>query len=76
MASEYEPYENLANAIVLLAAKDYRKVLKRLVVNPQSKMAADDAARLERFFFSGWYEMLTDVDPRYLVGRLREEAGL
>jgi hypothetical protein len=76
MASEYEPYQNLANAIILLAARDYRKALKRLSVNPDSKTAAADMARLERFFFSQLYEALTDIDPKYLVGKLREEVGM
>lgn len=76
MARELEPYENLANAIILSAVKDYRKVLKRLSLNPNSKGAAADAASLERFFFSGWFEILTDLNPEYLVRRLKEEAGL
>lgn len=71
-----DPYENLANAIVLSAVRDYRKALKRLSVNPESKMAAADVAREERFFYSDWYAMLTDVDPDYLVPRLRAEVGL
>ena len=76
MAREYEPYENLANAIILSAVRDYRKVLKRLSINPKSKSAAADAASLERFFFSGWFEVLTDLDPNYLVRRLKNEVGL
>ena len=76
MASEYEAYENLANAIILSAVKDYRKALKRLSVNPESKTAAADVASLERFFYSSWYETLTDLDPKYLVDRLKSEVGM
>lgn len=56
------PYENLANAIVLQAVKDYR--------------LTDDKAELaeiERFFRSDWFGVLTDVDPEYLIRRLRKE---
>ncbi|MBQ5521514.1 MAG: hypothetical protein IIT86_01675 [Oscillospiraceae bacterium] len=56
------PYENLANAIVLQAVKDYR-------------LTDDEAelAEIERFFRSDWFGVLTDVDPEYLFRRLRKE---
>ena len=56
------PYENLANAIVLQAVKDYR-------------LTDDEAelAEIERFFRSDWFGVLTDVDPEYLIKRLRKE---
>lgn len=46
------PYENLANAIVLQAVKDYRDALKRLKKKPQNKAAMADAMECERFFRS------------------------
>jgi hypothetical protein len=49
------PYENLANAIVLQAVKDYRDALKRLKKKPQNKAAMADAMECERFFRSPWY---------------------
>ena len=56
------PYENLPNAIVLQAVKDYR-------------LTDDEAelAEIERFFRSDWFGVLTDVDPEYLIRRLRKE---
>jgi hypothetical protein len=56
------PYENQANAIVLQAVKDYR-------------LTDDEAelAEIERFFRSDWFGVLTDVDPEYLIRRLRKE---
>ena len=56
------PYENLANAIVLQGVKDYR-------------LTDDEAelAEIERFFRSDWFGVLTDVDPEYLIRRLRKE---
>ena len=72
-----EAYENLANAIVLLAVEDYRKELKSIKQYPQKKeKAIDNAKKIEKFFRSGWYGVLTGVDGEYLIQRLREEAGI
>lgn len=69
-------YENLANAIVLQAVKDYRKALKCLKRNPKSNKAQADAKEVERFFRSPWYSELTGVDGKMLIRRLREEADV
>ena len=56
------PYENLANAIILQAAKDYR--------------LTDDEQQLqeiERFFRSGWFGVLSKVDPEFLIQSLQKE---
>lgn len=56
------PYENLANAIILQAAKDYR--------------LTDDEQQLqeiERFFRSGWFGVLSKVDPEFLIKKLQKE---
>ena len=56
------PYEELANAIILQAVKDYR--------------LTDDEQRLqeiERFFRSGWFSVLSKVDPEFLIKELRKE---
>ena len=55
-------YENLANAIILQAAKDYR--------------LTDDEQQLqeiERFFRSSWFGVLSKVDPEFLIKELRKE---
>lgn len=67
------PYENLANAIILTAVEDYRRVLKRYVKNPKSKEAAADVKELERFFKSSWYSALTSVDGEFLIRKIRAE---
>lgn len=69
-----DPYENLANAIIKQAARDYMTVLRKLKKNPQNKAAMAEAMELERFFHSGWYGCLTSVDGDYLIERLREEV--
>lgn len=57
-----DPYENLANAIILQAVKDYR-----LHDDEQ------DLASIERFFRSGWFGVLTRIDPEILIAKLRKE---
>ena len=55
------PYENLANAIILQAAKDYR-------------LTDDEQLQeIERFFRSGWFGVLSKVDPEFLIKELRKE---
>ena len=56
------PYENLANAIVLQAVKDYR------LHDDERELAS-----IERFFRSGWFGVLTGLDPELLISKLRKE---
>ena len=67
-----DPYERLANAIILQAVTDYKTALKKIRKNPGNRDAIDEALRIERFFRSGWYSQLTSVDGEYLIRRLRE----
>ena len=65
------PYQALANAIVELAVKDYKKALKHHYRHPDRQEYVDEVKSLERFFRSGWYELLTDLDPEILIDRIR-----
>ena len=56
-----DPYEILANAIVLQAVKDYRDSLKRLKKKPSNQSAMSDAMECERFFRSAWYKTLKQL---------------
>ena len=56
------PYEELANAIVLQAVKDYR------LHDDEQELAS-----IERFFRSGWFSTLTSIDPEMLISKLRKE---
>ncbi len=68
------PYENLANAIIVQAAEDYRKALRSLSCNPDNRSAQYERCSIERFFRSGWFSVLTSMDPELLIRRLHEEA--
>ena len=68
-----DPYENLANAVIAQAAEDYRRLLKRVKKNPANREALDEALQVERFFRSGWYQRLTNVDGEFLIRKLQED---
>ena len=68
------PYEELANAIVLQAVKDYRLALKRLAKHPRNREALYTKKEVEEFFQSGFYETLTTVDGEMLIQKLNEEV--
>ena len=57
-----DPYEELANAIVLRAVKDYRMA-----------KSPDQKKKLEEFFLSDWYKVLTSLDGAMLLQKLKEE---
>lgn len=57
-----DSYEELANAIVLQAVKDYRLHDDEPTLN-----------EIERFFRSGWFSVLTKLDPECLISKLRKE---
>jgi hypothetical protein len=69
-----DPYEDLANAIVLLAVKDYRDALKKLMKHPRHESAKRAKAEVERFLRSDWYRELTAVEPEILLRKLKEEV--
>ena len=76
MAGKYlaeDPYERLANAIILQAASDYRRDLKKLKKNPQNRDILNEVLQIEKFFRSSWYQVLTTVDGEFLIQQLRKE---
>ena len=69
------PYEKLANAIVLQAVSDYRAALKKVKKNSKNRDAIDEVLQIEKFFRSEWYQTLTSLDGEYLIERLRKEVS-
>ena len=70
-----DTYENLANAIVITAAKDYRDALRSLTRNKNNNNAKRMKEEVERFFNSDWYSVLTDLDGAFLMRKIQEEVG-
>lgn len=67
-------YENLANAIILQAVKDYRGILRKIKKHPFDRLVLSEKRRLERFFRSQWFGMLTNIDPELLMLKLNQEV--
>jgi len=79
------PYENLANAIVLLAVEDYREVTMWLNAHrpicEEDEKDADyicalaDKQSIEQFFAGEWFCALTKLDGKALLKRLQCEVA-
>ena len=71
-----EFYQDLADAIVLDAVTEWRKA-KFQLTRPSlaSKTALDKSRQCERFFLSSWFEMLTGLDGKLFLRRLKEGFG-
>jgi hypothetical protein len=69
------PHENLANAIILQAVKDYREALRDLSVNPDYPPALHTALEVEQFFHSDWFSELTDLNGTAIVKKLKKECS-
>ena len=63
--------ENLSNAIILQAVKDYRIALAGGSVNGRDSKSV--IAECERFFQSEWFNNLTKIDSKYLMANIRKE---
>lgn len=74
----YSPYMDLAAGIVLNAIKDYIKVLQKLWKPDQDSSEMPklikEKLRIEEFFYSTWFETLTDLDPATLIAKCHEVA--
>jgi hypothetical protein len=77
-ATNGNPWEALALAIVLQAAFDYRalyalKLLGREQNRPPTEWQGN-LTEIERFFHSRWFGKLTSLDGEYLLRMLREKV--
>ena len=70
-----EAYENLTNAIIIAADRDDKAALIHLKRNPDIESARKNVKRQEKFFYSEWYETLTNLDGSYLIRKLKEKVN-
>ena len=87
-----EPYQCLVNAIIIQSVKDYRKAIRFLKHHPHTPDLDNDPEKkalrdkvikkenerdaVERFFRSGWFEMLSSLDGEVLLKKVCEmEVG-
>jgi len=78
-----EPYDELANAIILRAIDDYKICLDRLkylLKEPsfngkrivETKREIDE---IEEFFRSEWYDKMTDISGEDVIKKIRSEVA-
>lgn len=66
-------WQDLANAIVLSAVEDWRRSKLQLSFpSLASKRALDLSRSCERFFLSNYFQILTDLDGKCFLKRLKE----
>lgn len=63
--------EDLINAVILQAVKDYRSALAGGSVNGHDSKSV--IAECERFFQSEWFNVLTKVDGMIIIVNIRKE---
>lgn len=68
------PYENLANAVVLQAVKDYRDAAGKLSRGKKNIMAEQRKTECETFFKSQYFNVFTDLDGNALLSQLEKEV--
>ena len=59
-----DPYQELANAIILQAVHEYRDTMNE-----------KDLAEIAEFFLSDWFAVLTNIDGGDLLTMLRREKS-
>ncbi|HAX50661.1 MAG TPA: hypothetical protein DCX82_01795 [Lachnospiraceae bacterium] len=71
-----DPYENLANGIIELEAKDYRRALKYIKKHPKGPKIHENERTIrdcERFFCGHWITELSGVDGKMIMNRIKSE---
>ena len=68
-----DPYEELANAVILQAAKEYKHFLKILKNHPQNATALYHTKEIEEFFLSDYFRDITDADGEFIITELKEQ---
>ena len=66
-------YENLANAVIGQAVKDYRQARAKLTKDAEDVMALKMRRETERFFRSAWFGQLTSIDGEWLLKQFEGE---
>ena len=77
-AAMQENWEDLANAIIIQQAEDYRAYRKQLRENPRMEeekrlLIEVEILGIQMFFLSDWFCLLTKVDGGKILERLKKE---
>ena len=71
--NQIDPYQSLANAVVLQSISDYRRATKELIKHPKNASAKHTCDECLKFSRSRWFGVLTDVKPEILIEGLTAE---
>ena len=69
-----ENYEELANAVILLAVKDLRTACRRVKRRPEDTVSRGEIRSISRFFRSGYFSNLTTLDGPALLEKIINEV--
>ncbi len=70
---EHYGYRELANAIVIRAAKDYRILLRFYQKHPDNAIAGSRIRELERDVHTSFFQSLTTLDVDRIFAEIRAE---
>ena len=68
-----DPYQELANAIIVSASKDYMRAYKKYL---RTGLDYGNVMKEERFFFTDYFNILSDANPDYLVSAMRKKCEM
>ena len=71
-----ENWADLANAVIVQAAEDYRETCRILKHRPGQKKMQQRKKSLERFFLSGWFRKLSALDGKRLLEAIKKEMNV
>ena len=69
-------WQDLAEAIVVQAASDYRHARYRNMKRPYQPETLREIREIERFFRSTWFSTLCNLDGTQLLRDLNKQMGL
>ena len=68
-----DPYQELANAIIVTASRDYMRVYKKYL---KTGDGYGNVMKEEQFFFTDWFSFLSEANPTYLVEAMRKKCEM
>ena len=67
-------YENLANAIVVQAAEDYKEAYYKSLTGRAGYAVKDRLKECREFFLSEWFSDLTEIDAPRMLKMIEKEC--
>ena len=72
-AKDISPYQQLANAIVLQAVRDYQSAIRVLKYKPDDNEMRILKDEIEYFVKSDYFAILTSIDGKEVLHHIRKE---